>query len=470
MSSPSPSATRTWSPAATSRNSHHLSSPTRRAADPTPFLQDDSPRFTEDFSVEEFGLNADFGYTMPSPHGSTHSSFGHENSGYNAPPADSMLLNGGHMSPTSPSFQTDFHFNESPIDTRFIDDTHYSHGPLSRLNIPRISIPSPNINQFESPSYMQPPLTASPSPSGNSNNSPFTPSYLTSLSSPGTLPYLPAPPTPSAVSPHISHGNMDFLQYSPVSPGYAGLGLYNMPKSQPMYSYVPPSSLTVPQYMTAELHSFPHSDTAGASAMGSKPSHPSVLELAQGYHAIGVVLPQRKYRPHTQSDRKRYVEDADLEQPIMFFMQNPETCGIPCRDALTNKFMRLVGRDDQVFIKRGPSVSLRFEWPGYAPWSRQIPTKDFKTPPQPITRSKLAKNVAKTVARLLSDLESRPLEAEADSRWRVGVGRITIDDLDIIGLQHVSMGSWQVHLRVRNRQPEFYQDRADYRAHRTGQA
>lgn len=41
------------------------------------------------------------------------------------------------------------------------------------------------------------------------------------------------------------------------------------------------------------------------------------------------------------------------------------------------------------------------QWPGYAPWSKQIPTRDFRTPPQPITRSKLAKNVAKTVKRFI---------------------------------------------------------------------
>ena len=57
----------------------------------------------------------------------------------------------------------------------------------------------------------------------------------------------------------------------------------------------------------------------------------------------------------------------------------------------------------------------------------------------------------------------RPMEEEADPRWRVGPHHITIDDLDIVGLQHVSMGSWQVHLRVRSRQPEVYQARGEYR-------
>ena len=42
----------------------------------------------------------------------------------------------------------------------------------------------------------------------------------------------------------------------------------------------------------------------------------------------------------------------------------------------------------------------------------------------------------------------KPMEEDADPRWRVA-NRIMIDDLELVGLQHVSMGSWQPHLRLR---------------------
>ena len=45
--------------------------------------------------------------------------------------------------------------------------------------------------------------------------------------------------------------------------------------------------------------------------------------------------------------------------------------------------------------------AVQNQWPGYQPWSRQIPTRDFRNPPGPITRAKLAKNVAKSVARFI---------------------------------------------------------------------
>ncbi|OBZ74214.1 hypothetical protein A0H81_05854 [Grifola frondosa] len=177
----------------------------------------------------------------------------------------------------------------------------------------------------------------------------------------------------------------------------------------------------------------------------------SVPELAVAYSSPhdGELVPQKPYRPHTQSDRRRYVEEVQLEEPIMFFMQSPDGCGISLRDALNSKFMHLVGRDDLMFEGRGPSVSIRLMWPGYAQWSRQIPTRDFRSPPGPITRSKLAKNVAKTIQRFISDMQNRPMEDDAEARWRVGPAFIKLDDLILVGLQHVSMGSWQAHWNQR---------------------
>ena len=49
-------------------------------------------------------------------------------------------------------------------------------------------------------------------------------------------------------------------------------------------------------------------------------------------------------------------------------------------------------------------------------------------------------------------MQARPLEEDADPRFKVGGPRgIKVDDLELLGLQHVSMGSWQVHIRVRTR-------------------
>ncbi|RDX48257.1 hypothetical protein OH76DRAFT_1352884 [Lentinus brumalis] len=193
-----------------------------------------------------------------------------------------------------------------------------------------------------------------------------------------------------------------------------------------------------------------------APTMGFVPKDPftshqrDVLELAQtaGHPWGGPLVPQKTYRPHTLSDRRRYVEEVHLEAPIMFFTHNPTGCGIPLKDAFASKFSTLLDRDDSMFEGRGPSVSIRLNWPGYAPWSRQIPTRDFRSPPHPITRAKLAKNVAKTIHRFIQEMESQSQEDAGEAKWRVGSRGIKLEDLMLVGLQHVSMGSWQAHVRL----------------------
>lgn len=166
---------------------------------------------------------------------------------------------------------------------------------------------------------------------------------------------------------------------------------------------------------------------------------------------VGDFVPQQMYRPHTNSDRRRYVEEVHLEQPIYFWMENPVECGIPLIDALQSRVRRLQNRDETVFAGRGPSISVRIQWPGYRQWSRQIPTKDFRSPPGPITRAKLAKNVAKCVQRFIDAKKNNLLEDDTDVKWKVGTrqNEIKLDDLLLVSMHHVSMGSWQPQLRLR---------------------
>lgn len=75
----------------------------------------------------------------------------------------------------------------------------------------------------------------------------------------------------------------------------------------------------------------------------------------------GPFIPQKIYVPHTNSDRRRYVEEIELQPPIYFWMQNPEECGIPLTDALHCRARRMRLRDDPVFEGRGPSISVRIQ-------------------------------------------------------------------------------------------------------------
>lgn len=46
------------------------------------------------------------------------------------------------------------------------------------------------------------------------------------------------------------------------------------------------------------------------------------------------------------------------------------------------------------------------------------------------------------------------MEEDVDPQYKVGKGHIRLEDLDLLGLEHVSMGSWQALVRLRGRKAE----------------
>ncbi|KAH7907264.1 hypothetical protein BJ138DRAFT_521918 [Hygrophoropsis aurantiaca] len=160
-------------------------------------------------------------------------------------------------------------------------------------------------------------------------------------------------------------------------------------------------------------------------------------------------VPQSIYQPHTLADRERYIAKASLSPPIVFHVEDPYEWGIPLEDASRMKMKRLIGKEDLMFEDCGPSVSIRIQWPGYDSWTRQIPTKDFRVPKGPITRAKLAKNVANCLRRFIEKKAKEPMHEDAEKKWRVGPRHIKVEDLILVSLHHISQGSWQPQLRLR---------------------
>jgi nitrogen fixation protein len=177
-----------------------------------------------------------------------------------------------------------------------------------------------------------------------------------------------------------------------------------------------------------------------------------------------VYIPQSIYQPYTEADRVRYIEKADLKEPIIFKTTHPDQWGIPLDDALRAKMKNLLDKDDSMFENCGPSVSIRLQWPGYRAWTKQIPTMDFKSPKGPITRAKLAKNIANCVKRFIDEKEKERMEMEADRRWRVGTRYIRMEDLILVSLHHISKGSWQPQLRLRTPLNEIHTRRLQVQA------
>ncbi|KAF8845191.1 hypothetical protein BDN67DRAFT_893484 [Paxillus ammoniavirescens] len=187
-----------------------------------------------------------------------------------------------------------------------------------------------------------------------------------------------------------------------------------------------------------------------------------VIELGKNTIGMSHFIPQKVYQPYTEADRLRYIQEITLKKTIFFYSQSE--LGISLDDALKQRLKHLDDKDEPMFVGCGPSVSIRLQacsgslWPGYRPWTKQIPTMDFKKSKGPITKIKLAKNIANCVRRFIEAGDSKAMEPDSDRRWRVGKRNIKVEDLVLVSLHHVSKGSWQPQLRLRKPfpQPNLY--------------
>lgn len=125
--------------------------------------------------------------------------------------------------------------------------------------------------------------------------------------------------------------------------------------------------------------------------------------------------------------------------------------GINMRDALGKCFTGLDGRDDLMFQNEnvGTAISCRFQFPGYPKnGTTQISTLGWKKERIPITRSKLAYEVAKKLKRYLDSMTGYPMENSADNCWKIGEGSMRFENMHLVSLSAVSKGSFQPEIWV----------------------
>jgi len=157
---------------------------------------------------------------------------------------------------------------------------------------------------------------------------------------------------------------------------------------------------------------------------------------------IGPTIPQWPYHPP-------HLVDASITMGSIKF-STASRRGALVKDILDKNFTEFDGRDDPVLGECGTSISLRFEWPGYQSWSRQVKTQDCRKKPNPIRKFKLALEIAKTLERFVQEMqdeqpedEKQEDEKQAEPQWKVGPGRIQVDHLVLLSLDRVSKASWQ---------------------------
>ncbi|OJA19775.1 hypothetical protein AZE42_03988 [Rhizopogon vesiculosus] len=170
-----------------------------------------------------------------------------------------------------------------------------------------------------------------------------------------------------------------------------------------------------------DLHEMSHSfslenrDTGATSESNSNrpiDAWNEVLQLFIFAPGTGAFVPQSLYQPRGETDRAKYVYTANLSPPIFFYAESE--LGIALEEIIQTESPRLCDRDDLVFDGSGRSISVRIEWPGYRPWKKQLLTRDYRKTPGPITKARLAKNLARCIRQFIKVTVS-PLSLVAEN-------------------------------------------------------
>jgi len=173
------------------------------------------------------------------------------------------------------------------------------------------------------------------------------------------------------------------------------------------------------------------------------PTLPPTLSspLATTFPPHWVKVPQRDY------DQRRKQWSFKQLEPISFSVDGRP--GVNMGDALQKKFENLDGRDDPMLQNTSGAISCRFLFPGYPAngGSCQIHALDWNRKRRPITRSKLAHEIARKLERYLHDM-ARLIPDTSVDRWTIGQGSMNIENLFLVRLVSVSKGSFQPEIWV----------------------
>jgi len=119
-------------------------------------------------------------------------------------------------------------------------------------------------------------------------------------------------------------------------------------------------------------------------------------------------------------------------------------------DALRNVFTGLDGRDDPMFQDGVDAFLCRLMFPGYPTNTKlQIFTKHWNKDRTPITRSTLVYHIARKLEHYLDSMaSSHSIDDSTDKQWEIGKGSMTLDNMFLVRLEHVTKGSYQPEIWV----------------------
>jgi len=152
------------------------------------------------------------------------------------------------------------------------------------------------------------------------------------------------------------------------------------------------------------------------------------------------------WTPHTVTDRKQHVEDAELQMPI-FFLHTDGRLGLTLEAAVSGRCHTLLNSQFSAPLGLQTTTHIRIGWRGYREFKRLVQIRDETAQRNMVTLSKFAQHVGRSVEVFLNNPQ---VDSENPvPQWRIGDhGGIQPHETMIIGAIQVSSGSWMPILQL----------------------
>ncbi|KZV71525.1 hypothetical protein PENSPDRAFT_751630 [Peniophora sp. CONT] len=174
-------------------------------------------------------------------------------------------------------------------------------------------------------------------------------------------------------------------------------------------------------------------------------THPNIV-LDYRVDQKGTVVQQRIWQPSQTGDVRRHVTGATILRPV-FFVRTDNVIGVDMSNARSSGALNIFNSDAPAPLGV-TSTHFSLKWPGYAQgFKKQQELRDSNR--IPYTMSKLVERVARFIERFIEEAATWPIDPNFQ-HWRVGPGAITKDHLYIVGLIHVSAGTWQPIIQMKH--------------------
>ncbi|KAH9034899.1 hypothetical protein EDB85DRAFT_966951 [Lactarius pseudohatsudake] len=162
----------------------------------------------------------------------------------------------------------------------------------------------------------------------------------------------------------------------------------------------------------------------------------------------GTVVPQTMWTPHTITDKKQHVEEAVLQMPI-FFEGVDGRLGLTLEASAAGRCHGLRNALQVVPLGQNSTTHIRIAWLGYKDFKRQVQIRDETSKHSPISISRFAHHIGRSVDTFLKAYEPDPgCTDDRRKMWEIGPCGIRRNDIMVIGAIHVSAGSWMPILQL----------------------